>query len=142
MATLADSRGVFINSVERDEMRPRIWLCAAALALAAGFAGHWLAGREGTQARARAAGERWEYCALTKAQYPGSVRGGQYWITYFRGNNVRVETIEAGVTENGVAKAISKLGEEGWEMVGEGTLDIGPGRGTPPQALYFKRPRE
>lgn len=125
-------------------MRPKLFLLTAALALAAGFVGHTLAGRSGAGARARAqaVGERWEYCALTKAQYPGTVRAGQYWISYFRGNNVRVELVEASVTENPVAKAISKLGEEGWEMVGEGTLDMGPGRGTPPQAIYFKRPRE
>lgn len=129
-------------------MRPKLFLLTASLGLVAGFAGHRLAGRPGTtvavEARAsaqRAEGDRWEYCALTKAQFPGSVRGGQYWISYFRNNNVRVETIEAGVTENGLAKAIFKLGEEGWELVGEGTLDMGPGRGTPPEALYFKRPR-
>lgn len=126
-------------------MRSKLFVLAAALA--AGFVGHALAGGLGAASDASAggavqAGGRWEYCALTKAQYPGTVRGGQYWISYFRGNNVRVELIEASVSENPVAKAISKLGDEGWEMVGEGGLDMGPGRGTPGPALYFKRLRE
>jgi hypothetical protein len=85
-------------------------------------------------------GLRWEYCAVTKAQFLGSIRGGQYWISYFRRGNVQVETIEASVQESALAKAVSKLGEEGWEMVGEGPLEVrqgGPG-GTP-TALYFKR---
>jgi hypothetical protein len=84
---------------------------------------------------------KWEYCAVTKAQYVGSIRGGQYWISYFRKGNVQVETVEASVQESAVAKAVSKLGEEGWEMVGEGPLEIrqgGPPGGTP-TALYFKR---
>ena len=84
---------------------------------------------------------KWEYCAVTKAQFVGSVRGGQYWISYFRKGNVQVETVEASVQESAVAKAVSKLGEEGWEMVGEGPLEIrqgGPPGGTP-TALYFKR---
>ena len=84
---------------------------------------------------------KWEYCAVTKAQFVGSVRGGQYWISYFRKGNVQVETVEASVQESAVAKAVSKLGEEGWEMVGEGPLEVrqgGPPGGTP-TALYFKR---
>lgn len=117
-----------------------------ALAAAAGFVGHSLGARlAGVEAHAsaqRAEGGRWEYCAVSRAQFVGSPRGGQYWISYFRGTNVRVETVEAGVTENALAKAVARLGEEGWEMVGEGTLDIGPGRGNPPTAIYFKRPRE
>lgn len=130
-------------------MRPKLFGLIVALALGVGFAGHsfadWLRAAAGTEAHAsarRTAGERWEYCAVTKAQFAGSVRGGQYWISYFRGANVRVETVEASVTENGLAKAVSRLGDDGWEMVGEATLDIGPGRGTPPEAIYFKRPRE
>lgn len=129
-------------------MRPKLLMWTAALALAAGLTGHWLAGWAGVGAEVRAsarsaAGERWEYCVVTRAQYPGSVRGGQYWIGYFRGNTMRTELVEATVSEVGLAKAISKLGEEGWEMVGEGPLDAGPARtSSTPQALYFKRPRE
>lgn len=129
-------------------MRPRLFALTAALGLAAGFAGHWLAGWAGTGVEVRAgaraaASERWEYCAVTRAQFPGSVRGGQYWIAYFRGNNLQPQVVSAGVSEDGLAKAISKLGDEGWEMVGEGPLDAGPVRASnTPQALYFKRPKE
>jgi hypothetical protein len=128
-------------------MRPRLFVLSIILSLGVGLAAHTVAERlrdgGGLEARASAqrAGDRWEYCAVTKAQFINSPRGGQYWINYFRGATVRTETVEAGVMENGLAKAIARLGEEGWEMVGEGTLDMGPGRANP-SALYFKRPRE
>ncbi|MDQ3649724.1 MAG: hypothetical protein M3458_05470 [Acidobacteriota bacterium] len=81
----------------------------------------------------------WEYCALTKAAYVGSNRGGMYWITYFREAGLEVVEVEDSATErNGPAKAIAKLGAEGWEMVGGGALDL-PQRST--AALYFKRPK-
>ncbi|MBA3712504.1 MAG: hypothetical protein H0W76_08640 [Pyrinomonadaceae bacterium] len=81
----------------------------------------------------------WEYCALTKAAYVRSNRGGMYWITYFREAGLEVVEVEDSATErNGPAKAIAKLGAEGWEMVGGGALDL-PQRST--AALYFKRPK-
>jgi hypothetical protein len=86
------------------------------------------------------AGRRWEYCALTKAAYVGSGRGGIYWISYFREAGVQVVEVEDAATErNGPAKIIARLGEEGWEMVGQGQLEIRQGGLT---ALYFKRPRQ
>ncbi|HVF57938.1 MAG TPA: hypothetical protein VM934_17430 [Pyrinomonadaceae bacterium] len=93
------------------------------------------------KARAEDSDERkWEYCAITKAQYSGSVRGGMYWISYFRNGKVDVVDVEAGVTGNALAKAVFKLGEEGWEMVGEGPLEVrigGPSSAS--NAIYFKR---
>jgi hypothetical protein len=87
-----------------------------------------------------AAGRKWEYCALTKAAYVGSVRGGLYWISYFRDAGVQVVEVEEAATErNGPAKIIAKLGEEGWEMVGQGQLEIRQGGLA---ALYFKRPKQ
>jgi len=86
-----------------------------------------------------AAGRKWEYCALTKAAYVGSNRGGIYWISYFREAGVQVVEAEEAATErNGPAKIIAKLGEEGWEMVGQGQLEIRQGGLA---ALYFKRPK-
>jgi len=38
-----------------------------------------------------------------------------------------------------ITKAIARLGEEGWEMVGQGPLDVRAG--TALNALYFKRPK-
>jgi hypothetical protein len=55
---------------------------------------------------------------------------------------LETEEIKAGPFENGQAKAINKLGREGWVMVGQGPLDVrqsGP-QGTP-TAIYFRRAR-
>ncbi|HEY0100821.1 MAG TPA: hypothetical protein VGB76_17880 [Pyrinomonadaceae bacterium] len=87
------------------------------------------------------AGMKWEYCALSKAAYAGSARGGIYWISYFQETGVQVVEVQASVTEgNGaaMAKAISKLGSEGWEMVAPAPLEVNQVSTT---ALYFKRPK-
>ena len=129
-------------------MKPKHYVLVIALALLAGFAGRlWpgdaLAPRAAearASAREESDGPKWEYCAVTKAQYPGSVRGGSYWIIYFRRSTAQVETVEAGVNESALAKAAYKLGEEGWEMVGEGQLEGKPPTpGGTPNSLYFKR---
>lgn len=86
------------------------------------------------------AGPKWEYCALSKAAYVGSARGGLYWISYFRETGVQVVEVQASVTEGSgaaFAKAISKLGSEGWEMVTPGPLEVNQ---VSTNALYFKRP--
>ena len=119
------------------------------LALAAGFAGKSLADAASwttVAANTRAAAEegdasesRWEYCAVLKAQTPGSLRGGVYWISYFKGERIETQTIEAGPTSNALSKALNKLGNEGWEMVGQGPLEVIAAPGGTPTALYFKR---
>lgn len=134
-------------------MKPKHYLVLFVLLVLAAFAGRSFGPGASlaptvAEAQERGGGDddereslKWEYCAVTKAQFVGSIRGGQYWISYFRKGNVQVETVEASVQESAVAKAVSKLGEEGWEMVGEGPLEIrqgGPPGGTP-TALYFKR---
>ena len=86
----------------------------------------------------------WEYCAVTKAQYAGSVRANQYWIVYLRvGKDPEVVDVTAGPTGNAQARAIARVGEEGWELVGEASLDTRPGLPTSPRdnppALLFKR---
>jgi hypothetical protein len=82
-------------------------------------------------------GQKWEYCALTKAAYVGSSKGGLYWISYFRDSGVQVIEVEDSALEkNGPAKALARLGAEGWEMVGQGPLEIRQGG---LNALYFKR---
>jgi len=87
----------------------------------------------------KAGPQRWEYCALTKAAYVGSIRGGLYWISYFRDAGVEVVEVEDTALEgNGPARAIARLGAEGWELVGEGPLEI---RVHGVRALYFRRPR-
>jgi len=119
------------------------------LVLAAGLVGGAIAGRmnftvptqaqraDPTAARSRGA-DRWEYCSLSKAMV-GQGRGGLYWITYFRSGGAQVvETEELATERYGPAKAIAQLGAEGWEMVGEGPLEMRSGG---LNAIYFKRPR-
>ena len=50
-----------------------------------------------------------------------------------------VEVEEQATERGGPAKAIARLGEEGWEMVGQGPLEIRQGGFN---ALYFKRPKQ
>jgi hypothetical protein len=82
---------------------------------------------------------KWEYCAVSKAGYTGSSRGGTYWISYFKEPGVEIVEIEEKVSEQqgaSIARAIARLGEEGWEMVGESDLPLKTGRF---EAIYFKR---
>lgn len=95
-------------------------------------------------AEARAAGDesggsKWEYCAVTKAQYAASIRGGVFWIVYFRGGGVQTVDVETGPGGNAQGRAIAKLGEEGWELVGEGVLDARQTGRDAPTGLLFKR---
>jgi hypothetical protein len=129
------------------------FLLTLALALAAGFAGQALYGAlvspRAAQARAASADPgdgQWEYCAVLKAQYPGSVRL-IYWIAYFRGEEVKIENVETGVGGSPFAKAAAKLGQDGWEMVGAGPLEVrlearpGTNAGLP-NAIFFKRRKD
>jgi hypothetical protein len=121
------------------------------LALVAGFAGQLIYGGLVSPRTAEARGRegdssdlQWEYCAVTKAQFAGSPRGGLYWINYFRaGGSVETETVETSITGNAFAKAVAKLGEQGWDMVGEGPLEIRAGQpGGTPTAIFFKRRKD
>jgi hypothetical protein len=67
------------------------------------------------------AGASWAYAAVSRAGYTGSSRGGTYWISYFKETGVEIVEIEEKVSEQQgaqIARAIARLGEEGWEMVG------------------------
>ena len=82
---------------------------------------------------------RWEYCAVSRAGYTGSTRGGTYWVSYFKEAGVEIVEIEEKVSEQqgaSIARAMAKLGEEGWEMVGQAELPLKTGRF---EAIYFKR---
>ncbi len=82
--------------------------------------------------------QRWEYASLTRAA-TGPQRGGLYWISYFSERGVRVVEVEEQATEQGgPAKGIAQLGADGWEMVGQGPLEIRQGG---LNAIYFKRPK-
>ncbi len=92
------------------------------------------------ESREASSGRAWEYCAVGKAAYVGSDKGGKgglYWVSYFRESGVQVVEYEDLATEkSALAKAIAKLGADGWEMVGQGPLEIRPVGLT---VLYFKR---
>src|SRR2546423_101356 len=130
-------------------MNRKHFLLTLVLALAAGLAGHALYGvlvsPQVAQARAAsrdASDTEWEYCAVVKAQFPNSIRL-VYWIAYFKGDGVRTENVESGPEGNAFAKAIAKLGQDGWEMVGAGPLEIRVGTpGSAPTAVYFKRRKD
>jgi hypothetical protein len=134
-------------------MKRRHYLLNAALALCAALAGHALYGafaapraveaRGATQPRDEAV---WEYCAVVKSQAIPTPRLF-YWILYFKDEGMKTETVEATLGGNSYGKAIAKLGMEGWEMVGEGPLDIRPdprpgAPGPAPAALFFKRRKD
>lgn len=126
-------------------MNGRHFLLTVVLALAAGVTGHALRGAPTPRAasqRPDSSDLQWEYCAVVKAQYAGSPQGSIYWIAYFKGEGVRTEDVKVGPTGNAFAKAVARLGEEGWDMVGEGPLEIRPGPGGTSTAVFFKRRKE
>jgi hypothetical protein len=131
-------------------MMNRKFLPVLVLSAAVGVAGHALFGSLASprtaEARVRAfdSGDvRWEYCAVVKAQYPGNPRL-VYWIAYFKGDSVKTEDVQTGVSGNAFAKAVAKLGDEGWEMVGEGPLEtvMLQRPGGAPNAIFFKRRKD
>jgi hypothetical protein len=131
-------------------MNRRHYPLTVVLSLAAGLAGHTLyAAFAPTTARAAAEPRReaqYEYCAVVKSQAIPTPRLF-FWILYFREDGTKTETIEATLGGSSFGKAIAKLGEDGWEMVGEGPLDIRPdprpsAPGSAPTALFFKRRKD
>ena len=132
-------------------MNGRHTLWTVALTLACVLAGHALYGSRAAPTAARAAAEprrdsQWEYCAVVKSQAIPTPRLF-FWILYFKDEGMRTETIEAPLGGNSYAKAIAKLGIDGWEMVGEGPLDTRPdprpgAPGSAPTALFFKRRKD
>jgi hypothetical protein len=132
-------------------MNRRHYLLTIALSLATVLAGHVLYSSLAAPPAARAAAEprresQWEYCAVVKSQAIPTPRL-PFWILYFKDEGMRTETVEASLSGNSYAKAIAKLGMDGWEMVGEGPLDIRPDPrpGAPsaiPTALFFKRRKD
>lgn len=87
---------------------------------------------------ARADARRWEYCAITRAGQAPSIRRSAYAVTYFQPGGVRVVDVDESFSDRAaLPRAIAKLGEEGWELVGEGPLEFKLGAGG--EALYFKR---
>jgi hypothetical protein len=82
--------------------------------------------------------QTWEYCALRGAPHQGPARGpagGNPAIWNFTPNGIQVSEIQGGNEQNETAKAIARLGAEGWEIVGVVMLPSNA------PLLYFKRPK-
>lgn len=85
-------------------------------------------------------GTQWEYCVITRSSASASLPRGTYALSYFRPGGPLTNYIEETATERGaLTKAIAKLGEDGWELVGEGPIEFRSSAGS--EALYFKRPK-
>lgn len=54
-------------------------------------------------------------------------------------NYNRNYTAPAKATESALSKAITKLGDDGWEMIGDGRIDFASGADNNVRAIYFKR---
>jgi hypothetical protein len=102
------------------------------------------------QANQVSGAQRWEYCAITSVHYAGDNFGSRWVaaIRYYQASGSK-ETLVEFVPELGrsavgrdygeeaLAKAIAKLGNEGWEMVTkESQVDSNF------KPFYFKRPKQ
>lgn len=111
--------------------------------------------------------QRWEYCAITNpypaSRFDSEVHIAAASIIFFASSGQRKEEIRSEISEaeikqdaldknninyirmlanqraadDALAKAIAKLGDEGWEMVGESPIRYGSERNE--IGLYFKR---
>lgn len=91
--------------------------------------------------------EKWEYCAIIYSTASGDNFGrwnGRAGIRYFDVNGSREEMMEVRLDKENydfnagreaTARAIAKLGGEGWEMVGRESLKDETNR----NFIYFKR---
>lgn len=81
----------------------------------------------------------WEYATVMGVNQ--GMKGPHASICYFRTTGAETETIELdkGHPRDALAIAIAKLGQEGWEMMGEGK-NIADGSSYI-GSLYFKRPK-
>ncbi len=84
--------------------------------------------------------QKWEYCAITSVYYSNSNFGERpvAVIRYFQAGGGKEETVEfvpdfgkSAELSDALAKAIAKLGDQGWEMFLK-----------EPDGRYFKRPKQ
>jgi hypothetical protein len=98
----------------------------------------------------RSGAQKWEYCAITSASTVGGSFGERAVTTiqYFQAGGWREETVEVvpdigkSLSREGreaMAKALAKLGDEGWEMVLKEPDLENRARGG---IFYFKRPKQ
>ena len=141
--------------------RRAIFLSVMVLSIAAGTLppGSQLAQRfvlaQSSKSSSESQPTKWEYCAITDSEYYWD-KGGNVnaivRICHFRGSGCLEEKVEFVLDkttpiitslpeqahDNAMSKAISKLSDEGWEMVVAGPFYFGSSK---TQALYFRRSR-
>jgi hypothetical protein len=97
----------------------------------------------GQTAAAKAPAPKWEYCAITSTGTQQKDRfsdvTGFARVRYFGGGG---EVVEGASEDEAVANAMTKLGEDGWELVAiRASIDIYDGRGASVHSYFFKRPK-
>jgi hypothetical protein len=90
--------------------------------------------------------QRWEYCVIVGAFSMGGEGGGIKYVAricYLNGSGCQIEDIDGSDAKNALQKAIAKLGEGGWEMVGGDSFDkvLTSLEKSQWGAMHFKRPR-
>ncbi len=86
---------------------------------------------------------KWEYCSIVyissrRKDYSPTVTYFAY-VRYFRGGS---ETIDGANEEEALANALTKLGDEGWELVAiREQFGVSEGTGSSTSSYFFKRPR-
>jgi hypothetical protein len=93
--------------------------------------------------------DRWDYCMISDMGVHGQddKAFGTATICYLQASGCRKVVVEGGdekgsfevARANTLAKAVAKLGAEGWELVGEGTQFGLRGDTGDPKAIYFRR---
>lgn len=89
--------------------------------------------------------QKWEYCAIVDIGFisKGEKYSGFSKICYFQNSGCKEQTVESTGMEESSAKAnafaiaIANLGNEGWEMIGEGSSLVS--WTNVHGSLYFKR---
>jgi hypothetical protein len=131
-----------------------LWLfCALALCIALLLSSHLGEQRANAQKTNPPAPDgAWEYCAAQVSEVHATADKNTVatgLICYLKPTGAKCERFETTVEgtlstsfatarADGVAKIISKLGDEGWQMVGEGPWILIKGEDKP---LYFRRPK-
>lgn len=115
------------------------------LTVAAGLLGGTLSNRffELHPAHAQQAGvttTKWEYCGLAYVVNTRKADGknvSKAYVKYL--GSKRTEEVEGTTTDEALANAFAKLGNEGWELVGPAPLHVGGMVNADNGPVYFKR---
>ncbi len=98
---------------------------------------------QGESAARQAVPIKWEYCSIVyissrRKDYSPTVTYFAY-VRYFRGGS---ETIDGANEEEALANALTKLGDDGWELVAiREQFGVSEGTGSSTSSYFFKRPR-